>query len=581
MKLLIAAGCPGSGWEAVVPILQRAGLEPADDRIADWLDELFRTSGEAGGIELRRPLQPDDGMAERATGLLPITADKALMLADGRNLWLLDFWAARFPQARFLLFFERADMALARVLCQGAEAQGFIEGWEAGSRQLLEFQRRHRRRALLLDAEAAVRRPDALVDAARQGGMVLTDSPDWPAPAPRPPAPERLLAAYLIARERRVETLHAELEASALPLRGESSPSSPVAEEPLDSYRQWRDDERELGQRLDDTAGRLQQALSALDTSELRLREGEALRLELDARHGQLQAQWAQAQQALQVAEAFRLELAQENELLLMQLGQLHADLDRAHAAREARETALAEASLENARLVGELQQARGELEAGGRRLEEGETLLRELGVRHAELQAQLEQAQQALQGTEASRNDLAQENELLLMQLGQLQEEAEHYAARYREAVGRLQARDRENEALGQRLADIQRSVLWRAIARLRALAAAFKRAPDQERVELKRQVELIDNSGLFDREWYLAQYGDVRRAGIDPVRHYLMFGAAEGRNPSPEFDTRFYVATYHDVAEAGTNPLVHFIKFGRGEGRKPLPLGRSLGVE
>ncbi|HEX6827381.1 MAG TPA: hypothetical protein VF104_00225, partial [Burkholderiales bacterium] len=565
-------------WEAVVPILQRAGLEPADARVAEWLDELFRNSGEAGGIEFWRPLQPDDGMAERATGLLPAIADRALMLADGRNLWLLDFWAACFPQARFLLFYERADMALARVLGQGAEARGFVEHWEAGSRQLIEFQRRHRRRALLLDAEAAVRWPDALVDAARQGGMVLTDSRDWPAPAPRPPAPERLLAACLIARERRIETLHAELEASALPLRGESLPSPSVAEELFESYRQWRDGERELRQQLDDTAERLQQALSALETSELRLREGEELRLELDARHGHLQAQWEQAQQALRAAETMRLELAQENELLLMQLGQLHADLDRAHGAREAREAALAGASQDNARLAGELQQARGELEADRRRLEEGEALRGELEARHAELQARLEQSQQALQGAEASRNDLTQENELLLMQLGQLQEEAEHYAARHREAVGRLQARDRENEALGQRLADMQGSVLWKAIARLRALAAAFRRSQDPKKADLKHQAELIEKSGLFDRTWYLAQYGDVRRAGLDPVRHYLSFGAAEGRNPSPDFDTRFYVETYHDVAETGISPLVHFIKFGRGEGRKPSPLGRSL---
>ncbi|MCI0501190.1 MAG: glycosyltransferase, partial [Epsilonproteobacteria bacterium] len=41
------------------------------------------------------------------------------------------------------------------------------------------------------------------------------------------------------------------------------------------------------------------------------------------------------------------------------------------------------------------------------------------------------------------------------------------------------------------------------------------------------------------------------------------------EGRNPSSVFDTNFYLESYPDVRDAGINPLVHFIRHGSKEGR------------
>src|SRR5690606_30203428 len=79
--------------------------------------------------------------------------------------------------------------------------------------------------------------------------------------------------------------------------------------------------------------------------------------------------------------------------------------------------------------------------------------------------------------------------------------------------------------------------------------------------------------NSGLFDQSWYLEQYPDVAALAIDPVEHYLRWGAQLERNPGPRFDTRHYLQANRDVAAAGINPLVHFIKYGRRERRSPLP--------
>jgi hypothetical protein len=82
------------------------------------------------------------------------------------------------------------------------------------------------------------------------------------------------------------------------------------------------------------------------------------------------------------------------------------------------------------------------------------------------------------------------------------------------------------------------------------------------------------IEKSGLFSAAWYLARYPDVARAGIDPLLHYIQYGAAEGRDPSPDFSTTAYLERNSDVARAGLNPLLHYIRYGKDEGRDPSPL-------
>lgn len=50
-----------------------------------------------------------------------------------------------------------------------------------------------------------------------------------------------------------------------------------------------------------------------------------------------------------------------------------------------------------------------------------------------------------------------------------------------------------------------------------------------------------LYHKPGLdFDAAWYLSTYPDVGEAGLDPLTHYIAFGAAEGRLPSPAFEVK-----------------------------------------
>ncbi len=82
-----------------------------------------------------------------------------------------------------------------------------------------------------------------------------------------------------------------------------------------------------------------------------------------------------------------------------------------------------------------------------------------------------------------------------------------------------------------------------------------------------------LIKRSPLFDTNYYLLQNPDVASTRMVPEWHFLLYGGAEGRDPSPAFRTEFYMKQYRDVKESGMNPLVHYLLYGRQEGRKILP--------
>ncbi|WP_041785580.1 Ig-like domain-containing protein [Rhodospirillum centenum] len=88
-------------------------------------------------------------------------------------------------------------------------------------------------------------------------------------------------------------------------------------------------------------------------------------------------------------------------------------------------------------------------------------------------------------------------------------------------------------------------------------------------------------DGGGAFDEAFYLAQWADVRAAVADGrfqsgLEHYLAFGQAEGRDPTPLFDEEAYLARWADVrvaVEAGQfhSGYEHYLAFGWREDRDP----------
>lgn len=84
---------------------------------------------------------------------------------------------------------------------------------------------------------------------------------------------------------------------------------------------------------------------------------------------------------------------------------------------------------------------------------------------------------------------------------------------------------------------------------------------------------------NALFDTEVYLANNPDVAAAVDDGQLtawdHFDTYGWREGRNPSDWFATPLYLEDNPDVAAADINPLVHFLEYGAEEGRLAQYIG------
>ena len=76
------------------------------------------------------------------------------------------------------------------------------------------------------------------------------------------------------------------------------------------------------------------------------------------------------------------------------------------------------------------------------------------------------------------------------------------------------------------------------------------------------------LAGSALFDADWYLKSYPDVKAAGIDPLLHYCTYGHLEFRNPSDQFDARDYLVRYPEVLVSGLNPLYYYLRYGKRKG-------------
>ena len=336
--------------------------------------------------------------------------------------------------------------------------------------------------------------------------------------------------------------------------------------------------------------GELADALHRITESDRAL-ETQTRQFELELRHEQVLLQ-------AQSTDSARLnaELADARDRI--------TKLDRALEAQARREQVLLEAqSAESAHLNAELADAR-------HRIEE---LLGTQSAESARLNAQLTDARRRISELELAL--VAQERQLELKR-----RQADARRGRTEDLEAGLEARSAEVAGLNAVLTDARRHIVeltsalgaeitqvesvkmstsWTLTLPVRRFAEKYPWLGRQLRNVLKffsailtfslgsraqnrtrrkqnaklAHARLLASSKSFDRDWYLGQYGDVRVADIDPVLHYLEYGASEGRNPSALFDSNWYMQQNPDVRNAGMNPLIHYLMHGAAEGRPPRP--------
>lgn len=99
-----------------------------------------------------------------------------------------------------------------------------------------------------------------------------------------------------------------------------------------------------------------------------------------------------------------------------------------------------------------------------------------------------------------------------------------------------------------------------------------SFKRVLNKNNLSrFKQDYDIINDSQLFDEEWYLKNY--ALEKDVDCIAHYLITWRENMNDPARFFSTEYYFKTHVDVANAGMNPFVHYIKYGKKENRKITP--------
>jgi hypothetical protein len=312
-------------------------------------------------------------------------------------------------------------------------------------------------------------------------------------------------------------------------------------------------------------SGTLRQRVSDLSDERRRLSDdaeiaANRLREELEGAHATLSAERQRAAE-------------QANRLAGLERDRSLAEASRAAAAEEARQQGKEELESAHATLSAERQRTAEQAD----RLAD---LERDRSLAEAGCAAAAEEARQ-LRAELAVQARIAAEQSGMIGSLRLAQSHTERQNADLGCRIHELeQALSGEKEAMSvalARIADLKSAVtdagsrpaikytVRRFTSLTRLIAAGLEKCLNRK---------LVAGSGLFDRDWYLKNNPDVRKSGLDPVLHYLKFGAAEGRKPNPLFDSDWYLQQYPDVRATNINPLVHYLRHGAAEGCDPSPL-------
>ena len=477
--------------------------------------------------------------------------------------------------SQILVLHRRPEYHMAAAIEQGKIPSEALAKWQEQANELVQWLRKNRRRACLVETDALTAKNANLELLTERLGVELAEEPSAKLPLVKPL--HLLYALQAVQQSEECQTLLAELQASTLPLLSKSFEAPAINPDAI---------AQSLNEQERDAENRFETLKTKVTEAE---RLSEILKADLKASDGKQSVRTQQIESLQQQVSETR----EEGSLLLEQLHlvqeELEASIHRHKAAKEKlvdREQELQQIKKNHEAISKSL---KDEIHRAKQAEESAERLSNELKAANADIAELSEQRQQAEktieqqnQQVQALKQDLTaeqEENALMLEQLHIVQEELEkrfindqqltQELAEYRnEQDCALAAANYRIKCLQDELNQFKESASWKATAPARALTKPFSR-PSPKKRTLKRQIRLVRESGLFNEGWYLVTYPDVAEKNVDPIEHYLKFGAEERRNPSPTFDTDWYLTTYPDVAEQGMNPLIHYIKFGQHEER------------
>ncbi|CAN7274285.1 hypothetical protein LJR066_001195 [Acidovorax sp. LjRoot66] len=479
MHTIIVCGSPWCDTPKIQATLESAGLSPANVAVSGsvttptvWHERLL-----AGRMRLAPPqqqVQPGKAWELAASEIFLANWDQPLWgWADHRSTWLLDFWLHFDPQTRFLLVHTPAAQVLAKVASRASEgvfsASEVLQTWSAYQGQMLKFYHRHRDRcAWILDH--AHQQPDAwLPTLPAEWGLNAPDSALALFQLEEQAEPEQAghfallqsLSVQAVQQSEQTQALQSELlatlpKSTEWPLQAATPAAALDAAQALEQISQLAASQRLDAELQREHAQQARAAAEALQAAQAQAHAEQSQQMVLQLQHAQARAeQLAQENAALSQANSVeskaKSEATEEAEVLLNQLNQVQGELEktltqsaRLQQKHDMQTKAQAELEqklqhVENARLAVETRlKAQALANADQDKYKQAHSQIEHLAKAKAALQARLDAEANA-------RIETAEEAELLLLQLHQVQEELERYFLQYQQLQqdnARLQTR-------------------------------------------------------------------------------------------------------------------------------------------
>ncbi|MFN5746292.1 MAG: hypothetical protein ACK443_09445 [Methylococcaceae bacterium] len=428
MSITLVCGAPGSRFTTVFSLLEAQGLSQPkavskgrEISMADLHQRLVR------GRQPGSPIEVGKAWEQAAGDILLANWDQTHWgWADSRSVWLLDFWYGFDPDIKFVLVHSHPQQVLAQCLEQVDQAEQVLAGlaiWDEHERAMLHFYHRHRDRCMLVDATEVLAHPADFLRYSNSW-LGLPDPSDtttiMPSMAPVP-AVDGWLAAQLLEGYPHIEALRQDVNASLSWTIAATELTPPGLGEAIASLIEARQTREQLNGQLSEVNAerhsQFQQNLSLKAAAEKREQQYERARKDVESARRDLLTRLDQRQKKYdELAEGYRQQQLRSRTELEM-LERALAEQSEAHAA-------------ERERLMQQAERAQ-----------------------EASEQARLSLVQQH----EASIRQQAEENELLLLQLHQVQEELESYFLKAQDTHQGLESFERQNAALESQLISLQ----------------------------------------------------------------------------------------------------------------------------
>lgn len=468
-------------------------------------------------------------------------------------------WCKHDAECQVMIAWPQPSAWLAARLASGAVAEEALNDWLAQAKRLLALFRSARRQITLVGYSPG--RTSKLIDAPLDLPTTAADKTIY-----------RLAAAYLCGQTQTLQDTYAYLLASSQESPVEEGQEATIAQAALNEYHalqaaseKGRRDGRAL-QQAESLQEQQQQNIARLKGELTAAREEHAVVFQ------QLQSVQSSLAESVDKQKA-NVQLEQDNATIKkaqLALQQEKESLKKALAAqlntqKEGQET-LATAQKENAQLLNTLQQAQQAYEA----------LSQEYQALAARKDDEIFQQQRLVNAQQQNIDSVVTKLERRAAEVQKIQQQLEKSTQDTAHFRQQLEKRQKELNILRadtqRHISHLESLVQWLRVHAQRHAAVAYRDSRSYKK-ELPKQLAMLEATPFFDADWYLAQYPDVAKSGINPAEHFIKFGAIDGRHPSSQFSTDFYLTHYKDVAASGQHPLLHYLRHGIAEQRKTQP--------